>query len=326
MANDTPQKGSYENINYSLRPAKAVERRMLCDTFQRLSPFGDVASYRYIGFGSTYFSDFVLFHRALGIRNMTSIERDEHNEVRFNKNKPFDCVKMKFGHSNIVLPTLKWDVRTILWLDCDGHLDDTVLTDVHYFCAQASPGSMLVVTVNAHPFSINADVPTKDWAAKRLETLRSHISMLPNDVEARDLRKWGTAKLYRDVIHNKVNEILNARNGNGSSGNSISYKQILNFAYQDGAQMLTVGGVLYDEGQAAALAASRLEHLSFARAGDEMFHIEIPNLTYRELHALDEIMPTTKSQEAGFDGIPSGDIEKYAKIYRYFPKFVQTDG
>jgi hypothetical protein len=61
--------GSYEKINYSLRPAKSIERKMLCDAFRRLSAFGKVENYQYIGFGSTYFSDFSLFHKALGISN-----------------------------------------------------------------------------------------------------------------------------------------------------------------------------------------------------------------------------------------------------------------
>jgi hypothetical protein len=75
--------GSYEKINYGLRPAKCIERKMMCEAFRRLSEFGSVESYRYIGFGSTYFSDFSLFHKHLGITNMISMEQDEHNAPRF---------------------------------------------------------------------------------------------------------------------------------------------------------------------------------------------------------------------------------------------------
>jgi hypothetical protein len=52
---------SYRKINYTLRPAKNIERKMLCEAFHKLHPFGKVQNYRYIGFGSTYFSDFILF-------------------------------------------------------------------------------------------------------------------------------------------------------------------------------------------------------------------------------------------------------------------------
>ena len=57
---------SYRLIDYSLRPAKFAERRMLSEMFSRLKVFGSLESYRYIGFGSIWFTDCVLFHRALG--------------------------------------------------------------------------------------------------------------------------------------------------------------------------------------------------------------------------------------------------------------------
>lgn len=62
--------GSYRIINYPLRPAKAIERRMLCAAFERLHPFQRIERYRYVGFGSIYFSDFQLLHRQLGITDM----------------------------------------------------------------------------------------------------------------------------------------------------------------------------------------------------------------------------------------------------------------
>ncbi len=60
-------KPSYEKIHYGLRPAKNIERKMMCECFWRLSAFHPVHNYRYIGFGSVYFSDFLLFHKVLGI-------------------------------------------------------------------------------------------------------------------------------------------------------------------------------------------------------------------------------------------------------------------
>src|SRR5690349_11519838 len=115
--------GSYEHINYSLRPAKHVERKMLVESFRKLSEFDAIRNYRYIGFGSIYFSDFHLLHKSLGITNMLSIEKDEHNQSRFEFNSPFDCVDIKFGMSDAILPTLEWEnIPTIIWLDYDGKL------------------------------------------------------------------------------------------------------------------------------------------------------------------------------------------------------------
>jgi hypothetical protein len=49
---------------------------MLCEIFGRVHPFQPVDEYVYVGFGSVWFQDFILFHRHLGMRDMISIERD----------------------------------------------------------------------------------------------------------------------------------------------------------------------------------------------------------------------------------------------------------
>ena len=53
---------------------------------------------------------------------MISIEKDEDRRERFEFNKPFDCIEVRYGHSNQVLPKCDWAPRTILWLDYDSQL------------------------------------------------------------------------------------------------------------------------------------------------------------------------------------------------------------
>jgi hypothetical protein len=122
--------GSYRNINYSIRPAKAIERKMLCDTFRRVSRIDKLSSYRYIGFGSPFFSDFIVVHRGLGLTKMVDIEMQSHDSSRFRFNRPYHCVKIKFGLAGEILPTLSWRDRTIAWLDYDGTLSTSILEDV----------------------------------------------------------------------------------------------------------------------------------------------------------------------------------------------------
>ena len=71
---------SYDQINYYLRPSKHVERNMLAAAFMRLREFGSLEAYRYVGMGSVNFSDFVIFHRLLGVSPMISIEKDISRE------------------------------------------------------------------------------------------------------------------------------------------------------------------------------------------------------------------------------------------------------
>lgn len=48
---------SYREVNYSVRPAKSVERKMMIEAFRRLHLAWGIGCYRYVGMGSIYFSD-----------------------------------------------------------------------------------------------------------------------------------------------------------------------------------------------------------------------------------------------------------------------------
>lgn len=321
---------SYERINYSLRPAKQIERKMLVEAFRKLAEFGALDSYRYIGFGSIYFSDFSLVHKALGIPEMISIEKDEDVKERFLFNRPFGCIEMRFGHATKILPNLSWDQRTILWLDYDGTLTADVLSDIDIFITNAAPGSVIVVTVNAEPAPRR--LPKRSSEVRQalegaVRDLRRRIgeNKVPKDVDGRSLRKWGTAKLYRRIINNQILETLSVRNGARSKGNKLLFQQLFNFHYADGMKMLTVGGIVFDQGQEGTLAKCMFERLDFVKEGEGEYKIEVPKLTYRELHHLDKQLPEKDMTQLEMSGIPEADCERYSQVYRFFPTFAETE-
>lgn len=284
---------SYERINYALRPAKSIERKMICQSLNRLCVFGSVESYRYIGFGSTYFSDFILFHKLLGINNMLSIERSEENKDRFEFNKPFKCIQIAYGESNSVLPELPWDLRTILWLDYDGGLDGNVLADIGLFCTSACPGSVIILSLNAHPDSCPPNISPDEVGNYRLERLIKDVGKekVPAEILAKDLAGWAKAKVLWRIITNQITETLSIRNGMREPGTRIKFQQLFHFHYQDGAKMLTVGGILYEEGQSHILAACGLPNFPFVKTAEQPYSIEVPNLTLREIRHLDSQLP-----------------------------------
>ena len=79
---------------------------------------------------------------------MISIEKNVDDEARFEFNNPYDCICIKYGYSNNVLPSLDWDRKTIVWLDYDGPLDVTILQDIACASENLVSGSILVVTVD----------------------------------------------------------------------------------------------------------------------------------------------------------------------------------
>jgi len=312
-------RSSYERINYSLRPAKCAERKMLCDGLRPLQRLRTLKSFRYIGFGSTYFSDFILFHKHLGLENLVSIEKDRKNSPRFEFNKPFGYIKLKYGKSGEVLPTLDWNnAPTIAWFDYDNRLTADVLADTSYFISNASVPSVLILTVNVDPEP--PDVSAVDRNKSRLES-EVGIEKVPADVTEKDLEGWGLAKTSYRIIANEIADKVAALNG--GAANRLLFKQLFHFHYSDGAKMLTVGGLLYDEGQDPDVASCSFDRLDFVRGGAEPYALRIPSLTFREMRKIDEKLPARRTPR--FVSIPIEDIKQYIRIYKYFPTFAETE-
>ena len=303
--------------NYSLRPGKSIVRKMLCESFGRLSGFGLVKKYRYIGFGSIYFSDFYLFHKNLGFENMISIEKGEKDRKRLEFNKPYKMIEILYGHSNQVLPTLKWDAKTILWLDYTEKLKPRVFTDIKHFFTSAIPGSLFFVTLNANPGDFDVDRVTK-----LKESLGN--DKIPLGLEDKDLATWGTADTYRKIILYEIRSILNARNGTQSPTNKLSFQQLFYLQYADTSKIMILGGILISEGDMSTLNACSFDMLDFYSPSKQAYRIDVPRLTFREARALDKYLPSKSIKKCDVP-LTGEEIEQYSKVYRYFPVFAETE-
>ena len=291
---------SYKKINYNLRMAKTVERKMFIEAFRKLSVFQKIEKYRYVGFGSTYFNDFILYHKSLGLNNMVSIEKEINESDRFTFNKPYSCIKLNFGTSTLVLPTLSWDEKTILWLDYDNDLNDSILSDINSFVASAKSGSMLILTIKAHPCLINTN-DEKERQEKRLLDIQKRIAQekIPPTLTGKNLNLYSLHKVYRNIIFNEIESCLLQRNGLLSEENKFRANQIFNILYQDGARMLTLGFVLYSKMDDTKMNDASFEDLNFFSNTEKTFNIEIPNLTLKELKFLDSLLPNNIHLDTG---------------------------
>jgi hypothetical protein len=309
---------TYRIVNYALRPAKFVERKMIVEALRRLEKLAALKHYRYVGFGSIYFSDFSLFHRELGIGSMVSIERDVKYRDRFEFNRPFASIELRFGEASTVLPSLDWTQRTITWLDYDGKLTVDMLADVETVVSQTASASMLLVTVNAEP-----DTPIRD----RVEKLRERLGRnnVPPDAGNEDLGEWGTAAICQQIIDDRIQSVLRDRNGPLPHGSQLIYDQLFNFQYQDSTKMLTVGGLFYDEGQRANVLGCNFDDVHCVRRREDAYTLSIPNLTVREIRHLDSQLPTTNASAVRSPGLLEREVQAYVDAYRYFPSFVYAE-
>lgn len=336
---------SYRDINYAIRPAKNIERKMLSEAFQRLIFLDKLENYRYIGFGSTYFTDFEIFHRNLNISKMISIEGNGTDKLRFQFNKAFSCIDIKFFQSDIILPKLKYLEKDIVWLDYDKQLKESVFNDIDTLVSNVQPGSIILLSMNVQPPILTLCEEDQGKAkiriAKIKELLEQVNAALGNRLNIKHemspmnkssiLKDWNFAKKCRELIDDQIKYSLALRETTEKQG--LRYQQLFNIHYDDDAKMLTVGGIILDNQMDERVAQCNFPDLFFYRNDKEAFYIDPPNLTYREIKYLNKYMSLNDIDKIPEDSsgnkidkiVPKKDIQKFQNIYRYFPTFSESN-
>lgn len=328
---------SFRKINYKLRPAKSVERKMIADAVRLLTVFQPLKNYQYIGFGSIYFADFSLFHRTLGIEKMISIEQNFSAENRVNFNKPFSCIDVKFENSLTALPKIDLKSPSIIWLDYDNKISSDILSDIDTVITNIQTKSILLISVNIQAESLptSDEKPSISIQDYRLNELERQIgkAKIPLGVSGKDLSPKSNHQTIRSVIIDEIQEALSIRNGIASNDSEkITFQQIFNFKYEDGAPMLTIGGIFLNEELIEDFNFASFENLDFYRSSEQSYEIEIPSLTNKETAYLDSIIHekldfsdfSLKNPVNKDDFIPEKEMLSYAKIYRYYPTFAEA--
>ena len=301
-------------VQFDLRPAKQVERRMLLDAFQRLAEAGfSIRDYKYTGFGSLHFIDFVIFHKLLGIDQMLSVEHDVTLEGRVRFNCPFSSITIVIGSATDVMPTLSPDQQHILWLDYDEPVTKVNLDDVYLAGSQLSSGSFLIVTVDVEP-------PIKD-AYDAHTNKRYFDEEAGNYLGLPDIKEFTKENLYkpsRQVILNALKEGMAGRTG-------IDFHPLFYFLYKDGHRMMTFGGMIGSKAEKRKLSYMNREGAIYLRMAEkeDPYEIKVPVFTRKERHLLDSAMPCADGWQPTEFAISAEHIEIYREIYRFLPSYVE---
>ena len=317
---------SFKRIDYSLRPAKHAERRMLCDIFRRLQPFCRVEDYVYVGFGSIWFSDFSLMHRSLGIRDMISIEHAETARDRIEDNKPFR-IPVDYRSSKDALPDLDWNRNQFLWLDYDDPLSTDMLLDMRSVASRANSGTVLVVSVQC-----SKAVQHAQWdhdggiGPSPLDRFVNSFSRerIPPGVTSENLYGWQFGSLSRIILHQEIQGELALRNTR--IGSDMRFESICEIEYEDGAKMTTIVGIFYSETDRPLLQQCHFDALDFLSDRSKPIRISVPKLTIREFKKLESQLPLPEGEEIELGTIPAADARKFLAMYRYLPNFAVLEG
>jgi hypothetical protein len=309
---------SFNVVNYSLRPSKSIQRQLVFGGIGRLQTDLDLERMIYVGFGSIWFTDFVMAHKLLGVRDMISIEGNEVGYRRALFNAPFATVAVKQGYSGAVLPEMFVDPALrdrpwLIWLDYDYELNEAVRDDLRSVVENAPANSILLCTVNGLERKYGQ-------AQERPNRLREILGDVVPDDLGKDACKGDRmqetiAGLTLDYLTSAAAEI--ARPG--------GFVPAFRIIYQDGAPMVTVGGILPAKG-AARIASDAI--------GKEQWPclpsapIKAPHLTMREAAVLQSQLPRDERltrplvRKLGFD-LEDHELEAFEAYYRQYPAFAQ---
>ena len=321
---------SSERINYMLRPNKSVERKMVCEMLSRISAVRNVSMFQYIGFGSTYFADFSLFHRNLGITQMISIEGEGRAKNRCEFNKPFACIDLRMGESSDILPNLDFNTKdSIVWLDYDGIISDTVFSDINTVVTAIRPDSFFMLSLNAEFILLKqeAESDIKQYLIDMIGEERFPNQFLDNEI---------TSKIYLNILYHCIIEEIRTvvQKRNGMEDYELTFHQVVYFVYKDGARMMTIGGFLFKKDEEnERMDKMAIHQLPYYRNSMEPFNIKCPVLSLNEIQALNSFLPREiimdkkgeiKDEDLNNFPVENKDIKQYSFLYRYYPNFAET--
>lgn len=298
-------------LNYEIRPCKFVERRMLLTAFMRILPLFN-SNYQYIGFGGLSFTDFKLFHRELHINTMYSIE-GEYNKSKLEFNKPYSCIKILCGKSLSMLSTIELTQPSIIWLDYDNCLSIDVFNDLEHILMRIPHGSIYLMSCNRqlrkgnNPYSVE-------------ELTEIFNNLVPIGFEKDCCSSTKAADTIRRMLESDCNNVISDRNK--TEVTKLKFKTLFNLIYEEykGARMYTFGGiVLNDSFDENSLNIGDLDFIDTA----EPYEIDIPNLTYREATALNQILNFDEKENYFINNsiIDKDEIDRYKRYYKYLPNF-----
>lgn len=302
------------SVQYDLRPAKQVERRMFVDAFQRLAQAGfKIRDYQYTGFGGIYFVDFIIFHTLLGISKMVSMEHDESLRKRVKFNCPFKCVEVEIDLSTNIIPTLRQDGKHILWLDYDYSVNSAILDDVYLAGSQLSCGSILLITVDVEPPDKESDEPKASQ-----EYFNNEAGKYTGTLSVSEFTKSKLPNTNKSVLIQALKDGMSGRT-------DTEYLPMFHFRYADDHQMLTIGGVIGSSIEEETLRSMNMDGAEYLRTkpDSEPYEIKVPPFTRKERYLLDSHMPCRDGWQPDNFEFPVEHIEIYREIYRYLPVYAE---
>jgi len=309
--------------NYLIRPSKHIERKMFIETLQHLGKARyNISDYHYLGFGSYYYVDFILFHKLLSIQKMTCLEKKTSLETRMKFNKPFEFITLKMQSLTQFIPNINKNEKYLIWADYTEKLNENIIEDIQSLINTLKNGSILIFTVNSDLGELKIDYLENEQVEslrnQQRENLKKYIEdrLKPHcgNVTINDLTAQKLPELYARTIDNTINDSFSGRLKD-------KFYRLFNYVYKDDARMLTFGGVIDEKGKEKAISEA-LKKLNYINDDVVPKKISVPRLTSREKLFLDQNIK--RGRVINKFKIEAGDMKDYIKYYRHYPTFYEV--
>lgn len=301
---------SYKKVNYLLRLRKQIERKMIIELLQKINTILPLHKYYYIGFGSVYFADFILFHKYLNMKNLISLEKDKTKKRRFEFNKPYKFIQLKMKSSTEYMRNgMNWSRPLLIWYDYDFTLDDDIINDIEYVVTRIKTNDIFFLTVDAEP-------PTDKKGMG--EFIRDNKKWMGSTVTRKDIKEQFPSVIHR-IITSVIKEQLTYRS------DKIKFTQLMNISYKDTSKMYTIGGI-FELPYGNIIKKCELKKLKFLSTNDNLYEIVCPLLTPKEKYCIDSCIMKTKIDDKKWKktGLSDEEIQNYRDFYKYYPQFFES--
>jgi len=318
-----PMRNSFEKINYTIRPSKQVERKIFVEALYHLNrEVLNISDYTYVGLGSIFYHDFILFHKALFINDMVCLEKENiHRRMEFNK--PYKFINLRMQSASEFIPRIKKKKKYLAWLDYDEVLIPDILQDIGGFISALPQGSIFIISVDVEP-KLPKDLRTEYANLNendRTEKIFDHynsFSKHAGTVSKADITSHDLPRLVIKIIRSKIDESLLARP-------SLRFFQLFNYIYNDGTEMLTLGGLIEEKKNGIKkLKNSNIYKKHYIRPQKEPLRISVPPLTTREKLFLDQLVSKNKkTNKVKFELEP--ELKKnFFRFYKQYPTYQEV--
>lgn len=330
MSNSRQLKPSFEKVNYLLRPRKQIERKIIIELLRLIQ---DIDKYNYIGLGSIFYYDFILFHKLLNINKMISLD-DKTANKRFKFNLPYDFIKFINKRTTDFFSIYKLKSKTIIWLDYDIPIfknhdrNNTIFRDIDLVCRNLKSPIILILTIDVKNIADFNEIKAF------FDEFNCYIpDKLKTDIIKRIPREFNLHydKIVQNIILNYFDEIQKL--------DTNKFSKLFSFCYEDSRPMFTLGGVLGVKNDADDIIKLVKTNEFYNTDYDNITSIDVPNLTYKEKIYIDEnisflngcLEKAKKNKrkqnkvlnDLGFELSSIDSLRAYLRFCRYYPQYYE---